>query len=394
MLRCFHLLEQLAREHEVHVVTPQPEPELRQPSGGYVFPPNVRVYGPEFGSPRTVFDWLPRKLGIALHDRWLRRSWRGPASSILLQSYYPVRKLLSQQTFDLVIFEHLASLLVSPLVARLAPKAVRVLDAHNIDHKLMDRAADLAGYSRVRCQETSLADLVHAFFACSEADTKELEMLNHKRLLGFTVPNGVDISRRRFDESPNKATSKEILFCGSLDYEPNERGLVWFHSQIWPVIGAKEPAARLLVIGRNSDSAAYNPLKSDPSVNFIGTVEDVVPYYRRAGIAIAPLLSGSGTRLKILEAMSLGNPVVSTRIGAEGIAAEDEENILLADKPQEFAAAVLRLIASRDAFDNLRRAGRHLVEEKYDWRVVGNLLNNVVNTLIRQDRHSVNHTNP
>src|SRR5205814_327193 len=106
--------------------------------------------------------------------------------------------------------------------------------------------------------------------------------------------------------------------------------------------------------------------------------------YQRCGCVVVPLLEGSGTRVKILEAMSLGSPVVSTRIGAEGIEAEHGREILLADKPEEFAAAVLRLLADQQLFDAMRRAGRRLVEEKYEWRTIGDEINRTIDEVNKQ----------
>jgi len=372
-LRCFHLLQELAREHEVHALLFQRRDELRSPAAGYAFPENVQVHNPPPTPPRTVFDWLPRRLGPGLHYRWLRRSWRGPASGVVLAMQPLLLPLLTGQAFDLVLFESLDAMMAAPLVRRWGPQARLVLDAHNIDHKLIP-AAEVKAYRATRLAETHLAGAVDAFLACSETDRRELETLNRHEIAGYTIPNGVDTSQRPFDDNPLKAQSTTILFCGTLNYEPNRDGLLWLHANIWPLIRAQVPAARLMVVGRNGDLADYDTMKADGSVDFIGEVESVLPYSQTAGIAIVPLRHGSGTRLKILEAMSLGNPVVSTRIGAEGIEAVDGREILLADSPEAIAAGVVRLLRQPELFESQRRAARQLVEEKYDWRVIGRQL--------------------
>jgi glycosyltransferase involved in cell wall biosynthesis len=121
-------------------------------------------------------------------------------------------------------------------------------------------------------------------------------------------------------------------------------------------------------------------------VDLVGQVDDVIPYYRRASVLVVPLKSGSGTRLKILEAMSLGNPVVSTCIGALGIDAVDGEHVHLADAPQRFAESVDSLLSNRDLYERTRRSARALVEQKYDWPVIGRTMNRAIAQLCGQER--------
>ena len=381
-LRCFHIMKQLAREHEVHAIILQPQSELQGVRNGYIFSDNIKVHGPaQKPPPRTIFDLLPARLNAALHYRWLCRSWRGPAEGTLLSIHHLLEDILLGEHIDLVIFEHLSAMMASPLVRRLSPRTIQVLDAHNIDHKLISSDGERRHYDMVRWHETHLVAKIDAFFACSNKDRVELETLNGNQIQGMTIPNGVDAEVMRFDENLDKVLLKKIFFCGSLDYPPNKRGLEWFHQMVWPIIRVKDPGLRLVVVGRGARPGDFEGLRTDPAVEFVGEVDSVLPHYRATNISIVPLLEGSGTRLKILEAMSLGNPVVSTHIGAEGIEAGPGRDLLLADEPEEFAAAVLRLLADPKLFEAVRRAGRHLVEEKYDWRVIGREINRTVEQL-------------
>jgi glycosyltransferase involved in cell wall biosynthesis len=212
---------------------------------------------------------------------------------------------------------------------------------------------------------------VHAFFACSDDDRDILESLNGGTIKGFTVPNGVDTAARPFDVRPDKVRSRQVLFCGSLYYGPNREGLLWFHKEIWPLVVGRQPGARLVVVGWGARRELFPALCADPTVDFVGQVDDSIPYYYRAGVVVVPLLEGSGTRLKILDSMSLGNPVVSTSIGAQGIGATDGRDLLLADESGQFAEAVCSLLSDADVFERMRRSARTLVEETYDWRIVG-----------------------
>ena len=379
-LRSFHMLRQLARFHEVHAIIFQREAELRTEQDGDKVPDSVRIYSPiDRPPPPSLFDHLPRRLGPGLLYRWLRRDRRGPAEGTLLRSHHLLGEVLLNHDIDVVVFEHLSTMMAAPLVRRLSPRTLRILDAHNIDHLLGPRMAALAGASpssdgqrgqrQIEWHEKHLACSVNAVWACSEEDRAVLAALN--RIPIEVIPNGVDLSSRPFDERSAKAAVAEILFVGSLNYPPNLDGLRWFVSEIWPRIRAARPDARLTVIGRGGLAEDLAPVRTAPAVDLIGEVPDVTPYYRRDGVFVCPLREGSGTRLKILESMALGNPVVSTQIGAEGIQAESGRDLLIADAPADFADAVLELMADPGRFDHIRHQGRALVEAHYDWNLIG-----------------------
>jgi len=190
-------------------------------------------------------------------------------------------------------------------------------------------------------------------------------------LPGFTIPNGVDTDAKPFDYNPLKHSKKEILFCGSLDYYPNEEGLIWFYEHVFPLIKKAIPEAVLTLVGASAKNERNQKLWDDHSVHAYGSVADLQPFYYAGGVCIAPLLSGSGTRLKILEAMSFGNPVVSTSVGAKGIEAEDGIHILIATDSKDFANQVLALMKNKALFDKTRQNARQLVSSVYDWKVIG-----------------------
>ena len=384
-LRSFHLLRQLAREHEVHAIIFQREAELRRETEGYKVPDSVRIYSPiDHPPPASVFDRLPRRLGPGLHYRWLRRSWRGPASADVLRCHHLIRRILGEHQIDAVIFEYVGILGAASLIRRLSPRTRRILNAHNVDHKLY--AQQLASrygqtipdrerriLAQTKWMEENLGSFVHNFWACSDRDRTALQALSG--LGGFTIQNGIDTATRPFDPNPAKAQIKTLLFCGSLSYAPNLNGLEWFRKEVWPQLREADSSVRLRIIGSGARPDHYAELRADSTVEFLGEVDTVLPHYCRSGVCIVPLLEGSGTRLKLLEAMSLGNPVVSTRIGAEGIEASDGEHILLADDPNAFTSAILRLLHEPITFNNMRRAARRLVEARYDWALIGDRMN-------------------
>jgi glycosyltransferase involved in cell wall biosynthesis len=195
------------------------------------------------------------------------------------------------------------------------------------------------------------------------------------------VPNGVDTDGYQILPEP---AANGLLFIGSMSYAPCADGAVWFCNAILPQV---QPAdAEMWVVGR-SPGPDVQALASD-KVHVTGWVEDILPYYERTRIAVVPLRAGSGTRLKILEAMALGRAVVSTTIGAEGLAVHDGEHLFIADDPQTFAEKVSRLLQD----DDLRRAmvlrARELVVNHYDWKALARQMIGIYEAVLHQERVS------
>ena len=189
------------------------------------------------------------------------------------------------------------------------------------------------------------------------------------------VPNGT--TQKKFVQKDFSEPS--LIFCGSLDYAPNKNGLLWFYETIWPKLKTTIKGITLTVIGRNGHDNAYAPLKIDPQINFIGEVKDVAPYYQKNNIAIVPLLKGSGTRLKILEAMSFGLPVISTSIGAEGIDYIENEHIIIANDPIAFQQAIIDTVNKPAILKNLASESLLLINEKYNWQnIVRKMTENLI----------------
>jgi glycosyltransferase involved in cell wall biosynthesis len=184
------------------------------------------------------------------------------------------------------------------------------------------------------------------------------------------IPNGVEVTAKG-EETDNHKKKNCILFCGSLDSFPNSEGLAWFYKNSWQQLQQLLPGIQLLVVGSGQLPAEAEFLLSDPSIVFSGPVQDVKPWYQKAKLAIVPLLSGSGTRLKILEAMSLGLPVISTAKGAEGIDYTNGKNIVIANESAFFVKSVLELLSDSKKRAQIRCEARKLVEEKYDWDKIG-----------------------
>lgn len=178
----------------------------------------------------------------------------------------------------------------------------------------------------------------------------------------IVVPNVLDLNEYKGDFGPRDPHS--LLYAGSFGYIANYEAVLWFAQAVFPLIRARDQL-RVRVTG-NTAGRDLVPLRSGcPQIEFTGFVDDIRPYFAQSGICIVPIRSGGSTRLKIIEAMAWGTPVVSTRAGAEGLAVTHGQDILLADTPEEFAAMIDRLISDQALWQRLSAAGRELVAQRY-----------------------------
>jgi polysaccharide biosynthesis protein PslH len=224
-----------------------------------------------------------------------------------------------------------------------------------------------------------LRSLLPAFGACTVVSEPEQRFFRHNIGRGGerveVIPNCLDVAAYQdFLGAPEPDT---LIYTGSFSYFPNHEAMLWFTEQVLPLVAAQVPGVKLTITG----NAAGRPLPPSPHVHHAGFVDDVRPYVARAWISLAPLWSGGGTRLKILEAMALRTPVVATSKGAEGIDAEPGRHLLIADTPAAFAAAVVQLLQDPALRRTLADNAYELVNERYDWTAVTPRLLNLVHSL-------------
>lgn len=226
----------------------------------------------------------------------------------------------------------------------------------------------------------NLCDLL---WCCSLQEQERYRAMGITKAAIRLVPNGVDTEAIPFKESRMRKNEPIVLFIGTISYQPNQDGIHWFHTMVWPGLKARFPGIKWFIVGRFATSDVLALSETDQSIEVHADVASTQPFLDMADVAICPLMTGSGTRLKILEAFSAGVPMVSTHLGAEGIEAKHAESIYLADTPKEFEAAIAKLIESPDQADSIRRAARHIVETKYEW--VGITSEAIRDLLIRLD---------
>lgn len=183
------------------------------------------------------------------------------------------------------------------------------------------------------------------------------------------IANGVDCGANQ----PPNADGAVLLFAGVMGYPPNADGAVFFCRSILPRIRAHVPDVKLLIVG-HSPPAMVTALSREQGVTVTGWVEDMQPFYEQASVSIVPLRAGGGTRLKILEAMALGRPVVSTSIGCEGLDVQHNLHLMIANDAEQFADYVTSLLLDAGLRERLATEARRLVEQRYDWSAIGRQL--------------------
>jgi polysaccharide biosynthesis protein PslH len=183
------------------------------------------------------------------------------------------------------------------------------------------------------------------------------------------VPNGVDTDYYR-RERANGAPRANLLFTGTMDFRPNVDAVRWFASDILPRLSFQRRDVKLYVVGRAPSRPVLRLAGKSRDVVVTGAVEDVRPYFRQSSVFVVPMRMGGGVRLKLLEALAMGLPVVSTAMGAEGTGLVGGRDVLLADNPERFAREVLRLLEDPQLRDRLAVEGRRVAEERFDWTKV------------------------
>jgi len=267
---------------------------------------------------------------------------------------------------------------------RTAPdRPALVFDDHNCEYLLQQRNAltdlrrvqrwpaaaySLTQWQKLRRYERAILRAADAVLAVSEADRRALAPLAGDTPLAL-ISNGIDTEAYKPQPEP-LPSSTNVVFTGKMDYRPNIDAVLWFAHEVLPRIVALEPETRFQIVGMNPHNR-LDVLRKQANIEITGAVDDTRRYIQQAAAYVIPMRIGGGTRFKALEAMACGVPIVSTRLGVEGIAVTDGRELLLADAPDVFAAAVVRLMRDTRAGGALRRQlgeqGRRLVESTYSW---------------------------
>jgi polysaccharide biosynthesis protein PslH len=363
--RTYHIIRGLARDAAVTLLVFHDGPE--EEVAGL-----QRSMGPGFDivtvpSPRSH---SPLRLLLGLVTRTPVYVWNMQSSEYAQE----VRRLVDTLRPDVAVAE---LTYMFPYLRGLPAGVRRIIDTHNVDSVVLQRyAATLPGrlrrwyaaltarkLQRFERQVFSEADVV---WVCSQEEAELASRIAPDACVK-SIPNGVDTATLAPvpDETPRPG---RLLFFGRMDYAPNRDAVHYFADSILPVLRQAQPAVELHIVGNGIDDDLRALASRVPGIKLVGRVDDLRPALAAASAVIVPLRMGGGTRLKILEAMSIGRPVISTTIGAEGLDVVSGRELLIADSPEDFAAAVDRVLRDPTLTAELGANARATAERLYDWR--------------------------
>lgn len=287
--------------------------------------------------------------------------------------------MLQSEKFDIVQLE---GLYLSPYVEliRRHSKAKIVMRAHNVEYEILERYAEFEKSilkkfwlkiqaKRLKSYELGRLNLYDAIIPITERDAK---ILKADKIPSVVIPAGFEIK----DTEPDFANVEfpSLFYIGALDWFPNQQGVEWFLKNVWDKIYRRFPDLKFYIAGRNSDKWKFLRANKFPNVEVVGEVEDSREFIKTKSIMVVPLFAGSGIRVKIIEAMSLGKAVISTSVGAEGIKYKDGENILIANSVGEFVKKISICVENKSFCFNLGKRAFELVNDEYNIvKLVGEL---------------------
>jgi sugar transferase (PEP-CTERM/EpsH1 system associated) len=369
-LRSFHLIKELSQRHRVTVLTTHGSGD---DPGGLTenLPACERVVSFPYDLPKSG----SARFATALMRSWFSTYpvdlWKCSVVSLADE----VKRSLAAGSVELCVSDFLHAAPNVPF----GNGVPVLLFAHNVEHLIWQRmsrheprawrrALIEIESSKMRRWEADTCRRAQLTLAVSETDRALLQEIAPEAKTA-TIPTGVDTTYFRPNGGP--ASDHSLVTTGSLDWFPNDDAILYFLNEMLPAIRAAVPDVTFTAVGRNP-TARMKAATAAAGVSLTGTVEDVRPYVSRSAVFVVPLRIGSGTRLKIFEALAMGKAVVSTTVGAEGLGLTPGVHFLQADTPHDFVRAVISLLRDPTRRDALGHAARELVETHYSWPQVTN----------------------
>lgn len=299
-----------------------------------------------------------------------------------------LKQLITEQAFDVIQFEGIEVACYLPIIKQSKPAAKLVYDAFNAEAAMQRaifeidrgnlRRVPAAVYSLIQSRritkfEAVLCQQADLVIAVSEEDATILRQYKPRKAIPV-VANGIFTDEYDKSSSSLSLGEQALVFTGKMDYRPNVDAVIWFTSQILPKIKQMASDVKLYVVGQKPHES-LEFLRDNSSVIVTGWVESVLPYLKGSQVYVAPLRMGSGTRLKILEAMAAGCAVVATTLAASGMQREAEMGMLIVDQPEQMAETIVKLLNTPALRSKLGEAAHEYVKNHYDWAVlIPNLL--------------------
>lgn len=280
-------------------------------------------------------------------------------------------KLLNEKSFDVIQLEGLYLCPYIPVIRKYS-KALIAYRAHNIEYEIWERTATLAEglrskylrnlSKRIKRFEVSYLNSYDLLVPITDRDGIILDKLgNHKPR--HTSQTGIDFAS--LVPTARKLEFPSLFHIGALDWAPNQEGLIWFFNNCWPKIHSQNPELKFYLAGRNAPDWFEHLIRLE-GVEYLGEINDAYDFINSKAVMVVPLFSGSGMRIKIIEGMALGKPIVTTDIGTEGIPTENGKNILIANDADRFTDAINQLINDRGLSDRIGKSAIGFIQEKFD----------------------------
>ena len=280
-------------------------------------------------------------------------------------------QLLSVKTFDVIQLEGLYLCPYIPVIRQYSDALISYR-AHNIEFEIWDRTAKLSKSwrskylrnlsKRIKRFEISYLNTYDLLVPITDRDGIILDSLGNVKPR-HTSQTGIDFAS--LVPTAKKLEFPSLFHIGALDWAPNQEGLIWFFDKCWPQIHAGNPNLKFYLAGRNAPEWLERRFKLD-GVVYLGEITDAYDFINSKAVMVVPLFSGSGMRIKIIEGMALGKPIVTTDIGTEGIPTQDGHNIMIANGADEFVASINRLINNRELFNEIGKNAIGFIQEKFD----------------------------
>jgi glycosyltransferase involved in cell wall biosynthesis len=367
-VRSLNTISELARRHQVSVITTHghgDDPDGLQQQLAHC----ERVVSVPYAVPKRGSASFVASVAGSWFSHYPVDLWKWRVDAVRLE----VDKALASGTVDVCVADFLFAAANVPM-----PGNVPVLlFEHNVEYLIWQRLANLETTSwkralfemewrKLRACEADACRRAALTIAVSDDDRDRLaEMSPGSRVV--SIPTGVNT--QYFTPRPGTDVPARLVFSGSMDWHPNEDAVCYFVDTILPRVRAEFPEVSFTIIGRNP-GARVRELAAQPGITVTGTIDDVRPSIAEGSVYIVPLRAGSGTRIKIFEALAMAKAVVSTTVGAEGLALESGRHFLAADTPHDFAHAIIRLLRDPARRQALGDAGRALVQENYSWATI------------------------
>jgi polysaccharide biosynthesis protein PslH len=282
-------------------------------------------------------------------------------------------KLLQNKQYDIIQLEGLYLAYYIKIIRKYSNAKI-ALRAHNIEHEIWERNAKqeksfirkwyLQKLSkRIKYFKLNIMNHYDFLIPITERDSAKYQKLGNTRPT-HVVPAGYEMPSNVPDTQ--NVVYPSLFFIGALDWFPNQEGLMWFLEKVWPNLLRKHTSLIFHVAGRNAPRWIQRRFSETPNVNFLGEIDDAHQYIHQYAVMIAPLFSGSGMRVKIIEGMALGKTIVTTSIGAEGIDVMPGKNILVEDNEQDFLKITDQVLTNRSLFDEIGQEAFDFVKKRYD----------------------------